>query len=145
MRNILYSKKYPKIDIEKAMNISNDASQHSQTIKTKSFEEFMNSDIAKLTYEPIPEREEYRDKFIQTAIAIADEYEVDIEVVESDGYVEVGFFFDNGKIFNGIKRMIAYADEISFMTEMQNRDIAVYLKFYTHSIYTKSGRRVSPL
>ena len=96
-----------------------------------------------VTYLALPEREKMAQTFIETAIEISNDYELDIEIEEHLSHISATYYFDCGACMGFLKRIIEMSDDISFFEHIKGFDMAMSLDFYTKAVF-KRERLIQP-
>ena len=108
-----------------------------------SFNEIMKMIYSNVTYLALPEREKMARTFIETAIEISNDYELDIEIEEHLSHISATYYFDCGACMGFLKRIIEMSDDISFFEHINGFDMAMSLDFYTKAVF-KRERLIQP-
>lgn len=139
---VLFQKQYPREDLNESSN-EIDEKQIAFQKELPSSEGFIDHLLESITLEPLPQKEEGVERFIQSAIEISDFYELDIEIRQFSAHVRVNLSFDCGASLKGMSQVFAMADELSFATGIKGRDLTVSMDYYTHAVYL-NGRQIEP-
>ena len=94
-------------------------------------------------YTIIPERKSRSEEFINEAIRISQLYRISTRIVRHYEKISVHLAFDFSRDLRHISRLFGMADDISFLKDEGDRDIAADLDFYTH-VVVKNGLSVAP-
>ena len=108
-----------------------------------SFDEIMKKIYSNVTYLVLPEREKMAKTFIETAIEISNDYELDIEIEEHLSHISATYYFDCGACMGFLKRIIEMSDDISFFDHIKGFDMVMSLDFYTKAVF-KRDRLIQP-
>ena len=95
------------------------------------------------TYLVLPGREKEARHFIQKAIEISNDYELDIEIEEHLSHISATYYFDCGACMGFLKRIIEMSDDISFFDHIKGFDMVMSLDFYTKAVF-KRDRLIQP-
>lgn len=139
---VIYKKKYKHKDILTVAEYTLKAIPYTQKEKHafKGYYDMLQSSIELV---PIPERKRKCKKFICLAIATSKVYEIDTVIACHNSHISVDLSFDCGGGMKYLKALLAFADDYSFFTGINDREITICLDYYTHYVY-KSGKRVAP-
>lgn len=139
---IIYEKKYPRIDpMEEMKQIELEMADEPKEA-TPSFDEIMAKIQADTTYVLMPERIKASEKFIQTAIEVSELYELDTKIERHIDRIIVNYSFDSCGGMREINRVFGMADEFAFFKDIYGWDITVSLGFFTHAV-VRNGRVVA--
>lgn len=133
MGKIIYSKKYPKTDIEQVLKEAEKASYEERDLTELSvlptFKELL-MELENAEYIPIPGRSESAEAFILRAKQIAEDDEIDIQITENLlGYC-VELSVDSDSMYDDIQYLFSRCDMISFSAGIRDRDITISLDYY---------------
>ncbi len=145
MGEIIYEKHFHKETIEKLKKERTDLVEAfgEDAKQAPSFNEIMKKIYSNVTYLALPEREKMAQTFIETAIEISNDYEVDIEIEEHFSHIAVNYFFNCSAAMGFLKKIIQMADDISFFDHIGGYDLVMSLDFYTKAVF-KRGRLIQP-
>lgn len=107
-----------------------------------SFNEIMKKIYSNVTYLVLPEREKMAQTFIETAIEISNDYELDIEIEEHLSHISATYYFDCGACMGFLRRIIEMSDDISFFDHIKGFDMVMSLDFGAGVIVTISFHQV---
>lgn len=93
---------------------------------------------------PMPERMPLKDVFIKNAIEFSESFEVDIEIHEVPGAIDVQLSFDYGIFMGGFNNLMFLADDISFFKCKDGFDITMVATYYTHKVISNKGSIITP-
>ena len=130
---LVYEIKYPHSEPVKS------PVQISETPSTSSYYGILASEH----YTIIPERNRRSEEFIKEAIRISELYRMNARIVRHYEKISAHLAFDFGEDISHINRLFGMADRISISEDNGNRDVLVYLEFYTH-VVVKSGMSIAP-
>ena len=132
MGEIIYEKHFHKETIEELEKERIDLVEAfgEDAKQAPSFNEIMKMIYSNVTYLALPEREKMAQTFIETAIEISNDYELDIEIEEHLSHISATYYFDCGAC-------------ISFFEHIKGFDMAMSLDFYTKAVF-KRGRLIQP-
>lgn len=130
---LVYEIKYPHSEpVKKPVQIS-------ETPSTSSYYGILASEH----YTIIPERHSRSEEFIKEAIRISQLYRISTRIVRHYERISVHLAFDFSHDLRDINRLFGMADNISFLKDQGDRDIAADLDFYTH-VVVKNGMSIAP-
>jgi len=142
-KEIIYEKKYPRIDpMEELKNCTQEIDDEPKG-PIPTFEEIMQKIQANTTYVLMPERIKDSEEFIRTAIEISKLYELDTRIERRFDHISVTYSFDCCGGLRYINQVFKMADQFSFFTNINGRDITISLDYFTHAS-VRNGRIVSP-
>ncbi len=144
MEKVIYEKQYPKIslnDLEEMLEADNDFPEEEEEHLTH--EEIKRRLYAGVVYVSLPDRQNNVTTFVKLAIKLSVLYEMDIRIVEHMPTVSVTYYFDRGACFGFLKEIIAMSDDIAFLTNIKEHEIAMTLDYYTHAVY-RHGKQFRP-
>lgn len=133
MGEIIYEKHFHKETIEELKKERTDLVEAfgEDAKQAPSFNEIMKKIYSNVTYLALPEREKMAQTFIETAIEISNEYELDIEIEEHLSHISATYYFDCGACMGFLRRIIEMSDDISFFDHIKGFDMVMSLDFYT--------------
>ena len=102
-----------------------------------SFNEIMKKIYSNVTYLVLPEREKMAKTFIETAIEISNDYELDIEIEEHLSHISATYYFDCGACMGFLRRIIEMSDDISFFLTTLRALIWSCPSTFTQRLYSK--------
>ena len=157
MGEIIYEKHFHKETIEELEKERIDLVEAfgEDAKQAPSFNEIMKMIYSNVTYLALPEREKMAQTFIETAIEISNDYELDIEIEEHLSHISATYYFDCGACMGFLRRIIEMSDDISFFDMIQlfkdvsffdhlkGFDMAMSLDFYTKAVF-KRERLIQP-
>ena len=62
----------------------------------------------------IPQRQESAKEFIDTAINISEDYDIDLSIWKYDTFLSAHFYFDSAGAMGFLKNIMQYADDLTF-------------------------------
>lgn len=137
MKTIIYQKTYPMID-----SIADSVPQSFDNAPILSFDDFMNrANDVQLEY--IPGREEESKVFINTAIRLSEEYQLDLTIEKNDELISASYTVESGSCPEALKPLFILADRY-FFTVCKDYRLWVSLDYYTHKVY-RNGRLIAPI
>lgn len=148
-QKVIYKKKYERTTLEE---IEAEFAELSSEVEMgddgPSEEKGSSKDIFRrlnegVVYVPLPERESIAKAFINQAIEISENYQIDTEIRQGCGTITVMFSFDCGAAMGFLKGVIQYADDISFFSNTNGYEIVLVLDFYTCALF-RHGRKMRP-
>lgn len=113
MGEIIYKKQFHREPIDKT---EPEVANFTDSGNAPSFDEIMKEIYSNVTYLVLPGREKKARNFIQKAIEISNDYELDIEIREHLSHISVTYTFDCCAGMGFLKSIIEMADDISFLT-----------------------------
>lgn len=115
MGEIIYEKHFHKETIEELEKERIDLVEAfgEDAKQAPSFNEIMKMIYSNVTYLALPEREKMAQTFIETAIEISNDYELDIEIEEHLSHISATYYFDCGACMGFLRRIIEMSDDIS--------------------------------
>ncbi len=140
---IIYEKKYPRIDpMEEMKQIEMEMADEPEE-PTPSFDEIMQKIQENTTYVLMPERIKASEDFIRTAIEVSELYELDTKIERHFDHISVDYSFNCCGGLRDINKVIGMADQSSFFKDILGWDITISLDFFTHAV-VRNGRVVAP-
>lgn len=140
---IVYEKKYPRIDpMEEMKQIEMEMADEPKE-PTPSFEEIMQKIQENTTYVLMPERIKASEDFIRAAIEVSELYELDTKIERHFDHISVDYSFNCCGGLWDINRVIGMADQSSFFKDIFGWDITISLDFFTHAV-VRNDRVVAP-
>jgi len=140
---IIYEKKYPRIDpMEEMKQIEAEMADEPEE-PTPTFDEIMAKIQANTTYVLMPERIKASEDYIRVAIEVSELYELDTKITRHFDRITVNYSFDSCGGLRDINRVFGMADEVAFFKDIYGWDITVSLDFFTHAT-VRNGRVVAP-
>ena len=106
MGEIIYEKHFHKETIEELEKERIDLVEAfgEDAKQAPSFNEIMKMIYSNVTYLALPEREKMAQTFIETAIEISNDYELDIEIEEHLSHISATYYFDCGACMGFLRR-----------------------------------------
>ena len=140
---IIYEKKYPRIDpMEEMKQIEMEMADEPEE-PTPSFDEIMQKIQENTTYVLMPERIKASEDFIRAAIEVSELYELDTKIERHFDHISVDYSFNCCGGLRDINKFIGMADQSSFFKDILGWDITISLDFFTHAV-VRNGRVVAP-
>ncbi len=148
-KNLIYSKRFPRLtaeELEEEMKQANTANYDDGLAEGESFVDYIEKNRK---YVPNEKRIADKDKFIKVVTAFSQEYEVDADIYENEGYYSA-YLYMLGASYNGFcKKLLdlifVLADEFSFyQPKDKSCDIIFSFTYHTHDVYLK-GRKITDL
>ena len=140
---IIYEKKYPRIDpMEEMKQIEMEMADEPEK-PTPSFDEIMQKIQENTTYVLMPERIKASEDFIRAAIEVSELYELDTKIERHFDHISVDYSFNCCGGLRDINKVIGMADQSSFFKDILGWDITISLDFFTHAV-VRNGRVVAP-
>ena len=142
---VIYEKTYPREDIaELHAALSEEVDDQDREEKQRmTFEEIIEEIYEGVEYEPLPERAQSAEFFVELAKRISEIYELDVKIVKHYSHISVDFCFSSSGCMGFLKHIIRFADDISFFANIKGYEIVMSLDHYTHA-ETRHGRRIHP-
>lgn len=141
MPNIIYSKKYPK---ETSAEDNIDTLIENLDCSSVNHGETMAKILKDTTYESLPDREKTSKKFIQLAIEVSMEDDIDVAIWELEASILADIAFDGLRAMgSNLKELIDMADSFEIFLDEGDRDILLELQYYTKAIY-RGGQLIHP-
>lgn len=139
--NIIYEKRYPKLTTEDYEQMLEETENEQSSYKRPDSATFFNNLMEKTVRIVIPDRMENRGFFIAMAKEVAERNEYDIIITEYEDKYIAEFRIDCNSTYFGLKDLIEYADDISFICDCHS--VLLRVIYYTHATY-RSGKRITP-
>lgn len=136
MGEIIYKKQFHREPIDET---EPEVANFTDSGNAPSFDEIMKEIYSNVTYLVLPGREKKARYFIQKAIEISNDYELDIEIREHLSHISVTYTFDCCAGMGFLKSIIEMADDISFFDHIGGYDLAMSLDFYTKAVFKRGG------
>ena len=145
MGEIIYEKHFHKETIEELEKERIDLVEAfgEDAKQAPSFNEIMKMIYSNVTYLALPEREKMAQTFIETAIEISNDYELDIEIEEHLSHISATYYFDCGACMGFLRSIIGMSVDMSFFEHIKGFDMAMSLDFYTKAVF-KRERLIQP-
>lgn len=140
---IIFSRTYDKAkdaDILDNHEIASPVNSNASLLPWNNFYEQFNENTS---FVVMPQRLSMRREFVNAAIEVAEHYSIDVVITEYDERITADLSFDCGSAMKLIKRVISYADDISFFCGIRGREITLSVDFYTHAVF-RSGKKLAP-
>ena len=142
-KEIIYEKRYPRIDLTAAMKEIEEEKVEAPNEPVPSFDEIMQKIALNTTLVLMPERIKASEEFIRIAKEVSELYELDTRIERHFDHISVTYSFDCGGGMSYINQVFGMADQFSFFTNIYGRDITISLDYFTHASL-RNGRVVSP-
>lgn len=140
MGEIIYKKQFHREPIDET---EPEVANFADNGNAPSFDEIMKEIYSNVTYLVLPGREKEARHFIQKAIEISNDYELDIEIREHLSHISATYSFDCCACMGFLKSIIEMTDDISFFDHIGGYDLVMSLDFYTKAVF-KRGRLIQP-
>lgn len=140
---IIYYKKYPKLNMSEVLLDTEEISVSKSVDNYPSFEDVLQKISAATKLVRLPGREKQSQQFIETAIKLSHSYQLDTLIVRNNSHVTAEISFDGGLSMHMFKEIFVLADDFSFYTNIEDRDITISIDCYTHAV-VRNGRIVMP-
>lgn len=134
---LIYEKEYPH-SAPRVKHVPNEVE-----ITEFPSDNFCFGTLSSTRYTIIPERYSRSEEFINEVIRISELYRMNARIVRHYEKISAHLAFDFGEDISHINRLFGMADRISISEDNGNRDVLVYLEFYTH-VVVKSGMSIAP-
>ena len=138
-RRIIYSKVYPKLNIEALSEQSNGITGSYNSEDSESILPNCIKIAEKFVFTPLAQRNELKKVFIQQAIECSRDYELDLELSDTSISIEARFSFDYGPLYEHLKGVLILADETDLEKGLNGKDLSVILVFKTHKAVLKNN------
>jgi len=103
---IIYSKRFPKVNLT-GFGKEQGAADDGILKPPMPFEEFCKRLVEKSAYFINPYKMIWRQKFIDLAIGLSEEYEIDMDIKEYLYYISVNMYLDSASCAGNLKSMFA--------------------------------------
>ena len=130
---VIFERKYPKLDYDSIMN-EYLGTDHSDYDPSPGFSEYIENIEKTTTLVLIPHRKTASQNFIEAAISISEDFEIDTVISTYDSYISVELSFDCCGNMAFLKPLFCAADDYSFFANINSHDITISLDFYTHAV-----------
>lgn len=140
---VIFSKTYDKAKEAGILDnqvVASPINSHANLLPWKNFYEQFNENTS---FVVMPQRLAMRREFVNAAIEVAEQYSIDVVITEYDERITADLSFDCGGAMKLLKRVIGYADNISFFRGIRGREITLSVDFYTHAVF-RSGKKLAP-
>lgn len=149
IKKVIYSKRFPQtddIELEEAIQQSADNPKKKYIPEGESIIDYIEKNRK---YVPNLRRIADKDKFINWVIALSEEYEIDADLKEYEGYYIADFYMCSASYTGYIKKMLdvifLLADEFSlFPPKDDSYDVLFSFTYHTHDVYMK-GMKITDL
>ena len=145
---VIYSRHYPEIDVERAVQEDGEFCQNDPRIPTPSLEEILARAEARYTYERRPDAVETSQKFIGLAIGLSEAYEINLDLTKHERYIcarmDIAFASYSGEVKHRFDALMAIADRVSLFYNQSKPDyIVASIDYYFYDRYRKdTGEKV---
>lgn len=143
MAKVIYEKRFPKKDVDELFESLEASAELQDELMPPSFQDMMNELNRNTVYVLMPEREASAQQFLRTAIDVSSTYQLDIKVKEHRSHITVYYYFNSSGCMGFLRRVLEYADDLAFFTNIKGYDIVMAIDYYTHAVYRR-GRKVNP-
>lgn len=143
MAKVIYEKRFPKKDVDELFESLEASAELQDELMPPSFQDMMNKLNRNTVYVLMPEREASAQQFLRTAIDVSSTYQLDIKVEEHRSHITVYYYFNSSGCMGFLRRVLEYADDLAFFTNIKGYDIVMAIDYYTHAVYRR-GRKVNP-
>ncbi len=130
---LLLSLRYPTIDFESVDELLNGTLTEKMKEKIKRCLENINDPINKWGYKPIEGRDISKYRFIELVKDFSEDFEVDLDVTETDICIIADFYFDTVGYFSHLITATIMADNIFVTPQTTDGRAILSLIYNTHS------------
>ncbi|MBQ4562044.1 MAG: hypothetical protein IJA55_06965 [Clostridia bacterium] len=130
---LLISLRYPKIDFQAVDELLDGAVTEKTEEKIKSCLDRINDPINKGGYKPIEGRNKSKHRFIQLVREFSEDFEIDLDVTETDICIIADFYFDTVGYFSHLITAMIMADNIFVTPQTTDERSILSLIYNTHS------------
>jgi len=141
---VIYENKVPPFDYEKAKEEAETIELPPDYKRPFDTPEEMEEWAAKdLTFRPLPQRAKVAKQFVNKAIEISEQYEIETVIQEFIDHYSVSYYFDYCPFGRFLKGLILFADEIDIMSDVNGYKICLTLEYYFQARLRK-GKQIRP-
>ena len=141
---VIYENRVPPFDYEKAK-------KKVETIELPPYykrpfdtpEEMEEWAVKDLTFKPLPQRAKVAKQFVNKAIEISEQYEIETVIHEFIDHYSVEFYFDFCPFGRVLKGLILFSDDMDIISDVNGYKICMRLDFYTQAKLRK-GKQIRP-
>lgn len=143
---VIYSKRFPHKSVDELLNEAGLSDFDFPTEPPEPFSSLINRIDEESTYILDEEKQNCRKKFIDLAIELSSDYEIDMEITDHFYYVTATMYLDCASCAGELKAMftelVSMCDRInSYISKKECCDFVISLDYYTHDHFV-SGRKV---
>ena len=99
--------------------------------------------VKDLTFKPLPQRAKVAKQFVNKAIEISEQYEIETVIHEFIDHYSVEFYFDFCPFGRFLKGLILFSDDMDIISDVNGYKICMRLDFYTQAKLRK-GKQIRP-
>jgi len=141
---IIYSKRFPKVDLDalcKELDGTDD-----DILEPPPFETFLRRMTENSAYIINPAKLKCRQEFIDIAVRLSSEYEIDMDIKDHPYYISVCMYLGSASCAGRLKTLfillLSMCDRVTYLTTKNGTyDFTIILDYRTHDHYL-SGRKV---
>lgn len=130
---LLLSLRYPKIDFKAADELLNGTLTENLKDKIQHCLDIIKDPINKGGYIPIEGRDKAKHRFIELVRDFSEDFEVDLDVTETDICIIADFYFDTVGYFSHLITAMIMADNIFVIPQTTDGRAILSLIYNTHS------------
>lgn len=138
---IIFEKRFPKLTLDDYEKLCENLSEETAPPEWDEPGAFYKKLLEGLVRIAIPDRIESSSFFIALAKEIALSNEIDTVLTEYDDRIVAGFQVDTTSTTIGLKKLIEYADDVSFGCDGDYAVVSII--YYTHATF-HSGKQITP-
>lgn len=143
---IIYSNRFPRTSLENFLEEHDVTDNLTPPIQLESPDTFFNRMVENSVYVLNPNKVAGQQKFIDLAIELSSDFEIDMEIKDCFYYITATMYLDCATCAGSLKSMFAalitMSDRISsFISPTDPCDFIISLDYYTHDHYV-SGKKV---
>lgn len=137
---LLLSLRYPKIDLNAIDELLNGAITEKIEDKIQDCLEKIDDPINKWGYKPIEGRDKSKHRFIELVRDFSRDFEVDLDVTETEICIIADFYFDTVGYFSHLITAMIMADNIFVTPKTTNGRAELTLIYNTHYLPPKHNK-----
>lgn len=137
---LLLSLRYPKIDFEAADELLDGEVTKKLEKEIKACIERIDDPINKWNYKPIEGRDKSKHRFIELAKSFSEDFEVDLDITETEICIIADFYFDTVGYFSHLITAMIMADNIFVTPQTTSGRSILTLIYNTHSKTPKHNK-----
>ena len=135
---LLLSLRYPKLDLDAIDELLNGAVTEKANAEIQRCLENISDPINKLGYRPNKGRDKSKYRFIELAENFSRDFEIDLDIVETDICIIADFYFDTVGCFTHLISAMLMADRIMIIPQTVDGRAILSLVYNTHSRITNT-------
>lgn len=139
---LLLSLRYPKIDLIAMDKLLDGAVTEKTNMEIQRCLDKFSDPINKLGYRPIEGRNKSKYRFIELVKKFSKEFQIDLDVVETDICIVADFYFDIVGYFTHLISAMIMADKIMVLPQTTEGRAILSLVYNTHSRIPNAGEVV---